>query len=62
LASDLPDQVHDQSHGCGNDRCERGCHDERNGKLDEVAAHDEVFETLEHLVSSEKAPWLEAFA
>jgi hypothetical protein len=48
-AADLADDVHDDLHR-GRDNCaERRCHHEGNGQLDQVAAHDEVLEVLDHV-------------
>ena len=45
-AAGLAEQVHDQGDRGGDDRREGGGHDESDGELDEIAAQDEVLETL----------------
>ena len=47
-AKGIDDRLDDRVSNGGDDCGEGGADDDRGGKFDDVAAHDEVFETLEH--------------
>src|SRR3954468_15588505 len=58
LAEDRGDQRVDQVlHQRGDDRAERGADDDRDREVEDVPAHDEFLEALEHVAASTKR-WL----